>query len=410
MTARHADSATPRDHVSTSPRVVHLDHTASEGGAEFSLARMLRAGAAWRHVLLVPPHSGSVFRGIPVVTNGVRQPAGVSSGRLGVVVAATSRLFAQAAATRIHPGFRSADIVDANTARSAAYGAIAARTSRVAFVVHLQDVVDAEALGGFGFSVMTKLVLPRADGVIACSRTALASAAAHLREDTATEVIPSASGLEPGVERAPRDGGGALRIGMLARIDPWKGQHLLLEAFAEALGATDAILEFAGAPLFGHEGYLEDLRRRAAELRLSERVRFLGQVKDVPGLLDTWDVAVQYSTRPEPLGQNVLQYLAAGCAVVVADEGGPAEWIEQSVNGVRVAPRDIGALAATLRTLDADGTLRGDLARAAVVTPGLMDDAAVMRAHARFYRDLLEQLPARRRRSRRAGRGDVSPP
>ena len=49
---------------------------------------------------------------------------------------------------------------------------------------------------------------------------------------------------------------------MLARIDPWKGQHLLLEAFAEALGETDAVLEFAGAPLFGHEAYLDELRAR----------------------------------------------------------------------------------------------------------------------------------------------------
>ena len=75
---------------------------------------------------------------------------------------------------------------------------------------------------------------------------------------------------------------------------------------------------------------------------------------DVPRLLDTWDVAVQFSTRPEPLGQNVLQYLAAGCAVVVADEGGPAEWIEDGVNGLRVTPRDVGALAEALRALDAD--------------------------------------------------------
>lgn len=396
MTSAHATPTVPGHPAAGSPRVLHLDHTASEGGAEFSLARMLRAGASWRPMLLLPPHTGSAFSGLHVVTNGVRQPAGVSSGRFGVLAAAAASLFAQAVATRLHPGFRTADIVDANTARSAAYGALAARTSGVPFVVHLQDVVDAAALGGFGHTVMTRLVLPRADGVIACSRTALASATAYLRPDTSTEVIPSASGLEPGVVRSARAAGDTLRIGMLARIDPWKGQHLLLEAFAEALGETDAVLEFAGAPLFGHEDYLDDLRARAAELGLAQRVRFLGQVREVPALLDTWDVAVQFSTRPEPLGQNVLQYLAAGCAVVVADEGGPSEWIEDTVNGLRVTPRDVPELADALRALDSDRPLRERLAGAAVHTPGLLDDSAVMRAHARFYAEVL---------ARKAGRG-----
>ena len=86
-------------------------------------------------------------------------------------------------------------------------------------------------------------------------------------------------------------------------------------------------------------------------------------------MLSRWDIAVQASLRPEPLGQNVLQYLAAGLPTIVADEGGPAEWIEDEVNGIRVAPRDARALSAALRRLAGDSDLRARIAAAASGRP-----------------------------------------
>lgn len=382
------------------PRVLHLDHTSVAGGAEFALLRMLRSSPPWRPVLLVPQGSeggvyGDLAGRVPVRTGGVGQRAGVSSGGLLSVMRAAGGLAVQAISTRLDPAFRTADVVDANTARSAAYGALAALTSRVPFIVHLRDLIDPDALGGFGFAVMTRAVLPRADAVIANSRATLESAGPFLRPGAVTVVIPSAAGLapvEPGSSRAARtddEQRAPLVIGMMARIDPWKGQHLLLEAFAEAFGDTHRVrLELPGDPLFGHEEHLDSLRARARELGVADRVAFAGHVDPARTLAD-WDIAVQYSTRPEPLGQNVLQYLAAGCATVVADEGGPAEWVRHGENGLRVAPRDSAALAETLRELVADESLRRRLATAAPATPGLLDDAAVAAAHAEFYRQVL---------------------
>ncbi len=374
------------------PVVLHLEHTGAPGGAEFALARMLRAEPGWLPRMLVPPGAAEFFRaqapGVAIAEVGTAQRAGVSGGGARAAAGAAGRLFAQAAAVRRHPWFRDAAIVDANTARAAAFGALAARGTGIPFVVHLRDLVDVTALGGFGFRTMTRLVLPRADGVIANSRTTLDSAVPYLRPGARSTVIPSAAGLSVGREPAERPPG-PLRIGMLARIDPWKGQQALLEAFASALGEDDAVLELAGAPLFGHEAFLDGLRSRAAELGVADRVRFLGQVDDIDALLDGWDIAVQYSTRPEPLGQNVLQYLAAGCAVLVADEGGPAEWVDDDVNGCRVPPRDTAALAAALGDLAADEGGRRRLGAAATQTPQLLDDDAVATAHAEFYAGLL---------------------
>jgi glycosyltransferase involved in cell wall biosynthesis len=190
---------------------------------------------------------------------------------------------------------------------------------------------------------------------------------------------------------------------MLARIDPWKGQQQLLEAFARVFRGRDVRLQLAGGAPFGHEAFAESLRRRAGELGVGDQLDLPGHITDVDGLLAGWDVAVQASTRPEPLGQNVLQYLAAGRAVIAADEGGPAEWVVDGVNGVLVPPRDVDALAEALARLDADPALRARLGAAAAATPGLLDDAAVTRAHAEFYERVLASV-AERRADARASR------
>ncbi|UWF77899.1 glycosyltransferase family 4 protein [Microbacterium neungamense] len=370
---------------------MHLDHTTARGGAELALVRLLRAGGDWLPAVLVPAvDEADAFAALPPTvlrrTAGVAQGPGGSAGsplRLAVLAA---RLVVQAVATRLNPLVRTCDVVAANSTRAAAYAAVALLGSRTPLVVHLRDMVDEESLGGFGHRVMTRLVLPRADGVIANSHTTLSTARPFLRDDAITAVIPSAAGLTRAAARPPRTG--PLRIGMLARIDPWKGQAELLEAFAVACRHGDAELEFAGGAPFEHEDFAARLAARAAELGIADRVRLLGHVDDVPEALARWDVGVQYSTRAEPLGQNVLQYLAAGLVTVVADEGGPREWVTDGENGRRVAPRDPRALAEVLRELVEDAAARERLASAAPGTPGLLDDAAVARAHAEIYREI----------------------
>lgn len=399
-------------------RIVHLDHTSVVGGAEFALLRMLRAGPRWSPFLLVAPATGrglGIYDGVPpdvpVKVFGLQQPAGASTGRIGAAIGVGLRVLAQAALVRGTRAFRSADLVDANTARAAAYGAVAVRWSHKPFVVHLRDLVDPEALGHAGHSLMVRLVLPRADGVIANSHATLASALEHVRPGVPAEVIPSASGLRG--ERAMRvpAGDGTLRtVGMLARIDPWKGQHVLIEAFARVFGGRDVRLELAGEALFGHEDHLDALQRRAAELGIAGQVDFLGHVNDVDALIARWDVAVQASTRPEPLGQNVLQYLAAGRAVIAVDEGGPAEWITNGVNGLLVPSRDPATLAAALSRLDNDPTLRSRLASAAADTPGLLDDDEVTRAHEAFYARVLRFVSEPRSHSEEKSRATRTRP
>jgi glycosyltransferase involved in cell wall biosynthesis len=263
----------------------------------------------------------------------------------------------------------------ANTTRASVYVTMAGLVLRKPVVVHIRDLVEPEAIGGAASALMRRFVLPRAAGVIANSQASLALVEPHIREHCVRAVLPSPSGIRP-TSAAP-EVGPVNRIGMVARIDPWKGQELLLRSFADACADSDTQLIFFGSAAFGNEGFIAELREVATELGVADRVQFAGHVEDVAAAIRSLDICVQASLRPEPLGQNVLQYLAAGKATVVSGEGGPAEWIIDGENGLTFTPRDALSLATALRRLQADTELRIALSQRAPKTPGLLTDEQI---------------------------------
>jgi glycosyltransferase involved in cell wall biosynthesis len=103
----------------------------------------------------------------------------------------------------------------------------------------------------------------------------------------------------------------------LARLHTMKGPDLLLEAFASAAAERPELrLAFAG-PDFG---MLQELQRRAAELRLLDRVQFLGLVSgpDRLWLLQNALCLCQPS-RDEGFSLSILEAMACGRPVVISD-------------------------------------------------------------------------------------------
>ncbi|GAA4287448.1 glycosyltransferase family 4 protein [Georgenia daeguensis] len=384
-------------------RVVFLDHTTSHGGAQLALARLLAAGAGWDATVVVPRGPLGAYAGLGgqvVRQTGPPHRPGAIGGAALAQARNAGAVLRQVAALVAEREVRGADVLYANSARSAVYTALTASVLRVPFVVHLRDAVTPEALGRWGFAAMTRLVLPRAAGVVANSRHTLGVAAAAAPLPALRAVVPSPVGdmFDP---PPPPPRARVERVGMVARIAPWKGQVLLLDAFARAFPGGDVTLHLAGAPLFGEEDYLARLRERARELGVADRLALHGHVEDVRGFVDSLDIAVHCATAPEPLGQNVLQYLARGRAIVAADEGGPAELVRDGDTGLLVAPRDPAALAVALRRLAADGDLRQALARRAAAAPV---------PHADELATSTEEFLSRVRAARRAPHARTEPP
>jgi glycosyltransferase involved in cell wall biosynthesis len=104
------------------------------------------------------------------------------------------------------------------------------------------------------------------------------------------------------------------------------------------------------------------LEQEARALGVGENFVFLGVRDDVPEILAGCDIAVLPSLA-EGLPNAVLEYMAAGLPCVVSDAGGNAELVQDGVTGLRVPPRDSGALAQALLRLLRDSDLAGRLAR-----------------------------------------------
>ena len=106
-------------------------------------------------------------------------------------------------------------------------------------------------------------------------------------------------------------------------------------------------------------------RGRARGLPRSERVRFLGPVKDMSRYLAAAD-AFLLPTLYDPFSNACLEALAAGLPVITTAHNGFAEIIEPGVEGEVVAqPDDIAALAGALERWS-------DRARRAAIRPRLL--------------------------------------
>jgi glycosyltransferase involved in cell wall biosynthesis len=162
---------------------------------------------------------------------------------------------------------------------------------------------------------------------------------------------PAPPELPPREELRERFGLNGATLAFAGRLTAQKSLDVALEALAEVEGVA---LVIAG------EGPDRDaLERRAGELGLSGRVRFVGpQARErVLELFRAADAAVLSSTW-ENFPHAVVEALAVGTPVLATRTGGVAEVVEHERNGLLVHAGDARALAEAIRRYFADDALR----------------------------------------------------
>ncbi len=141
------------------------------------------------------------------------------------------------------------------------------------------------------------------------------------------------------------------------------------------------------------EGELEsDLKSMATELGLNGNAHFIGRCSDVPALLDISDICVLTSTA-EGFANSILEYMAAGKAVIATNVGGAAEAIVDGETGYLIPSGDDPALAAKLIELLGDGhkAARFGAEGKRVVTERFSQNAQLT-ATLKLYDDLLASV------------------
>jgi glycosyltransferase involved in cell wall biosynthesis len=143
----------------------------------------------------------------------------------------------------------------------------------------------------------------------------------------------------PGVLNRPNEAGG--RLLNVAALAEKKGHRFLLDALAEL---PDATLDVVG------DGELRaELERRAADLGLGDRVRFLGEQpkREVARLMREADLFVLPSLA-ENLPVVLIEAQASGLPAVATRVGGTPELVD-AAGGTLVPPADTGTLVAAIR-------------------------------------------------------------
>jgi glycosyltransferase involved in cell wall biosynthesis len=356
------------------PRVVYLDHVARLSGGEIALMRLLgRLHGVQTHMILGEDgpladrlqQTGVSVEVLPIASaaRDVRREEVRFGGASPLALLSTATYVVRLAMRlrALRP-----DIVHTNSLKSGIYGSLAARAAGVPVVWHVRDRIAEDYIPRGAVRLVQALIRRLADGVIANSAATLETVS-QKRGGPAAWVIPASVEVP---EKARTHAGVPATFGMLGRIAPWKGQDLFLRAFAAAFAGGEERAVLIGTPMFGEEAFEDELRALAGSLRIAERVEFRGFREDVWPELASLDVLVNASLIPEPFGTVVLEGMAAGLAVLAADEGGPAEVIAEGRTGRLFKSRDEASLTSAMKALAADPAERQRLGSAARLALG----------------------------------------
>lgn len=145
-----------------------------------------------------------------------------------------------------------------------------------------------------------------------------------------------------------------VRVTMVAAFREQKDHKTLIRAMA--LLPDSYRLQLAGG---GSTELVSDCQKLAAELKISERVSFLGVCNDVPRLLASSAVVV-LSSHYEGLSLSSLEGMASGRPFIASDVDGLHEIVEGY--GLLVPPEDPKALADTIRWVVDNPACANDIA------------------------------------------------
>lgn len=144
----------------------------------------------------------------------------------------------------------------------------------------------------------------------------------------------------------------AVVIGLIGRINSWKGQQLLLKAFSLiAEKHSEAKLVFIGSAPPNQEFFETDLIKNIQNYKLEERVKIIPFQNNIWQFWDSIDIAVVPSTEPEPFGMVAIEAMMAKKPVIAANHGGLTEIVLPNTTGLLFEPNNAKELALALESL-----------------------------------------------------------
>ena len=187
-------------------------------------------------------------------------------------------------------------------------------------------------------------------------------------------VVPNGIDLNEYPPPPPRPPGADIRLGFIGFVRDWHGMDRVLRAVAAWDGEPPLALTIVG------DGPARPgLEALAAELGVAGQLEFTGlAARDaVPALIGRFDIAMQPAAVPYACPLKVLEYMAAGRAIVAPDQPNLRELLEDGRSALLFDPADPDAMWQAVLRLAREPALRRSLgaeARADITRRGLTWD------------------------------------
>lgn len=152
---------------------------------------------------------------------------------------------------------------------------------------------------------------------------------------------------------------GNVRIGVVSRLDPFKGIDILIDALqvVKHFSKITFTLDIVGS------GPMEkELRHMAGQKGLDGYVNFAGYQTDIPTWINKWDIFCLPSFF-ENHSLSILEAMRSGRAIVTTRVGGNEESVTDGKEALTVPAKDVNALARALLRLMQDSHLRETLGK-----------------------------------------------
>ncbi|RXJ81201.1 glycosyltransferase family 4 protein [Arcobacter sp. F2176] len=144
-------------------------------------------------------------------------------------------------------------------------------------------------------------------------------------------------------------------IGLVGRINEFKGQHLLIDAMKELKAKNLDIKSYIVGHAMSKE-YLEKLKEKVIENNLQDVVNFLGFTKEPHKFMQACDVILMTS-KNETFGLVIIEAMKNNTAVIASNSGGVLEIIDDRKNGLLFENQNFHDLALKIEELYNDNKL-----------------------------------------------------
>jgi glycosyltransferase involved in cell wall biosynthesis len=150
---------------------------------------------------------------------------------------------------------------------------------------------------------------------------------------------PAAPGTREAVRAELGLSADASLVGIIARLDTYKGQHDTIAAFT----AIAPKYPNARLAVVGSGPARTAVEAQVANSGVADRIILTGPRSDVPRILAALDVFA-HPSRNDPCPLSVIEASAAGLPVVAYAEGGVSEIVLQGKTGLLAPPGDVNTL------------------------------------------------------------------